>query len=72
MEQAIGKYSFWLGIVFAALAFLLRAMHALDIYVGNFLGRAINVAPSNLVEGAVLLLLVSIASAHYASYIKKA
>ena len=72
MEQMIGKYTYWGGVVLAVLAFLLRAAHAMGIYVGETVGRSIGVSPSNLAEGAVLLLAVSIATGQYAAHIKKA
>jgi len=70
MEQMIGKYTYWGGIALAAIAFLLRAAHGMGYYLSEYVGRVF-VSPSNLVEGAVLLLVASMATAHYTAHFKK-
>ncbi|HEY4683426.1 MAG TPA: hypothetical protein VIH17_09285 [Candidatus Acidoferrales bacterium] len=62
MEKRIMDWAYWLGLLFAALAILLRIANGFNLLLGlaNVFG---GITPSALMRGSVLLLLVSIAIA---------
>ncbi len=64
-------WAYWLGLLFAALAILLRIANAFNLLVGlaNVFG---GITPSALMRGSVLLLLVSIAIAQHRTQSGKA
>ncbi len=64
MEKQLMDWAYWLGLLFAALAILLRMAYVFNLLVGlatSFGG----ITPGLLLRGSVLFLLVSIAIAQH-------
>ena len=64
MENQIERYCYWLGVACAVIALLLRAANALGL-MGDFGTRGASVGYMSFLKGAVLFLLVAIATANH-------
>jgi uncharacterized membrane protein YhaH (DUF805 family) len=63
MESQIERYSYWLGVVCVVIAVVLRAADAMGM--GAFATRGANIGYMSFLKGALLFLLVAIATANH-------
>lgn len=64
MENQIERYCYWLGVVCAVIAVILRAADALG-FMGSFVTRGSSVGYMSFLKGALLFLLVAIATSNH-------
>ena len=64
MENQIERYCYWLGVVCAVIALLLRAADALG-FAGGMQTRGGSVGYMSFLKGALLFLVVAIATANH-------
>ncbi len=62
MEKHIVKWSFWLGLACAVIAFVLRGLNAVGFFVPDFLPGA-NIGYMGFYKAALLFLAVAIGAA---------
>jgi hypothetical protein len=62
VEKHIVKWSFWLGLACAVIAFVLRALNAVGLFVPDLLPGA-NISYMGFYKAALLLLAVAIGAA---------
>lgn len=62
MEKHIVKWSYWLGLACALIAFVMRGLHAVGVFVPD-LFRGANLGYMSYYKAAFLLLAIAIATA---------
>ena len=65
MEKHIIQWSYWLGIVSAVIALVMRAFNAFGIWLPTAFAQGRTVWYMSFFKGALLFLLISIATANY-------
>ncbi len=66
MEKLISRFSYWLGLVSTAIALVMRGLNALGIGLPEKVIPGVTIWYSSFYKGALLLLLVAIATANFA------
>ncbi len=71
MEKYIMQLSYWLGVIFLAVAVVARGLNMLGVISADVLTRGNPISFRSLVDGAILFLLTSIATTGYLWFKKK-
>jgi hypothetical protein len=66
MEKLISQFSYWLGLASAAIALVMRGFNALGVWVPQKMTLGVTFWYMSFYKGALLFLLVAIATANYA------
>jgi hypothetical protein len=62
VEKHIVKWSYWLGLACAVIAFVMRGLNAFGVFVPDFLSRG-NIGAMSFYKAALLFLAVAIGAA---------
>lgn len=65
MEKHIVKWSYWLGLVSAAIALVFRGLNALGLLLPSVVRQGQTIWYMSFYKGALLFFLIAIATANY-------